>query len=714
MIQYPESGEVVVDVPGNGPLVRFHPQMNKVFGLRLVDGRCVRVANRPAIEWLLPAGYIKLDASNPAHVSARTELNRHANAAEETAQELTDLLNRNTKRDAPLRISRTLIQKLGGDGLRDHVMLETEIRPLRDAIRRTVAGVRRAIDRKNFVVNPEGQILLYGWAFLPPDMDLDTPILLPATVTLVLEPEMAYGTVPAQNLSWKIDGKAISIELIRVDGADSMVQDTHEMVTLDSAGGKWRFPNSDLPPGSEYVARVRGIWGSADSNRVKIPVEDKQVDPPLIPPEPVIVPPAITSHVALPPIPVSAVAPPQRKPYPCNRLWLCRCRWKFCEFCRNFWNALWILLCRWFWFIASILLGLVALAILWYLLSWVFPWLWSSSSLPIIPSIPTPIISTVPVVPSAAQPLCALQMDAEGQGGVREQLIDMKDVPIQTEDGTGKKYLCFSITYDALQVKDRILFIATKGMNASEDIVLRSSISSIYNDLSEYVTSQPFNEPHPYFEPRIDCPAGARIWDSMCVSGAGEFPVKITEDHIELMDAADPFYKKVRILIFGGCEGVNVDYTQWKLSLQCNADCSSNKDQDQPVKRSTSQGGSAPDSVEPVIIPFPVIDAPILSPVIVSPIFPNDPNAVRDIPFVKPGPVPKPSINPIVPVVPSPSTGSNSPTPSPLQAPDKSRDIPFVKPRKTNNPSAAGLFVLIPGAGNLIVGFKEVYIWLLV
>ena len=711
MIQYPESGEVVVDVPGNGPLVRFHPQMNKVFGARLVDGRCVKVANRQAIEWLLPASFIKVDSTNFSHFSAQAELNRHANAAEETAQELTDLLNRNSKRDAPLRISSTLIKRLGGDGLRDHVMLETEIRPLCDAIRRTVAGVRRAIERKNFISNPDGQILLYGWAFLPPDIDLDTPTLLPATVTLVLEPEMAYGTVPAQNLSWKIDGKATSIELIRVDGADSIVQDTHEVVTLDSADGKWRFPKSDLPPGSEYVARVRGSWGSADSNRVRIPVEDKKVVP-SVSEEPAIVPPAIPSRVAPPPIPVPAVVPPQRNPYPCNRLWLCRCRWKFCEFCRNFWNTLWLFLCRWFWLIASILVGLVALALLWYLLFLVFPWLRSSSSLPIIPPISTIHKTTpVPVAPSASQPICDLQMDAKGQGGVREQLIDMKDVPIQIEEGTGRKYLCFSIAYNTFEIKDRILFIATKGMNASEDIVLRSSISSIYNNLSEYLTSQPFNEPHPYFEPRIECPVGARIWDSMCASGDFQCQVKITEDHIELINVADPFYKKVRILIFGGCEsGASVNDTKWKLSLQCNAHCSSNKEQDQPVKMPPSQSGPTPDSVEPVINPTPVIDSPILPPVIVSPISPNDPNTVRDIPFVKPVAKPKPFINP--PAGPSPSNGSDSPNPSPLSAPDKSRDIPFVKPRKPNNPSVAGLFALIPGAGNLIVGFKEVNIWL--
>ncbi len=43
MIQYSKDGEAIVEIPGRGLILGFRPQMQRVFGQRLIGGRVMKL-----------------------------------------------------------------------------------------------------------------------------------------------------------------------------------------------------------------------------------------------------------------------------------------------------------------------------------------------------------------------------------------------------------------------------------------------------------------------------------------------------------------------------------------------------------------------------------------------------------------------------------------------------------------------------------------------
>ena len=268
MIQYSKNDEAIVEIPGRGLILGFRPQMQRVFGQRLIGGRVIMNGGPVAVDWDL-RGYEQAAPDHPAVILAREELLQHAASAEQAVKELTVLLRNLRPGTDRVRVHRDLINRMGGASTEDHVFEpETEVRPLRDVLARTAAAVRRAIARGDFAVR-DGHAMLYGWVFLPPNFGKD--LELAASVQLTLEPNVPGEDPLIRVLSWKREGPATTIELIRVGETEAPVPSTSRALSSSSITGNWRFPSSALPGGSSYLARVSDAGTFVDSNTVSIP-----------------------------------------------------------------------------------------------------------------------------------------------------------------------------------------------------------------------------------------------------------------------------------------------------------------------------------------------------------------------------------------------------------------------------------------------------------
>lgn len=277
---------MLVEIPGKGLVLGFHSEMQRVFGNRLLKGRQVETARGSAVEWDV-RGCVKAASDDPAVVAARQELADCATDVETTERELTELLAR-SRAQASLRVHRDLVRRMGGTSGEDHVLIaETEIRPRRDALRLTAAGVRRAMQRGDFMLR-DGRAVLFGWACVPRSIEVESGVGPGGSVQLELCDERtsdggtAYERV-IRELEWSAVGSGSAVELVRVDGAEATVAETRIPIKSDPASGRWKFPSSELPVGAKYVARLFGPWGARDSNIVEIPAP---VLPPLGPPKP--------------------------------------------------------------------------------------------------------------------------------------------------------------------------------------------------------------------------------------------------------------------------------------------------------------------------------------------------------------------------------------------------------------------------------------------
>ena len=277
MIQYSKDGEAIVEIPGRGLILGFRPQMQRVFGQRLIGGRVMMNVGPVAVDWDLQ-GYEQASLDDPAVILAREELLQQAASAEQAAKELTQLLRALPPGSNRVRVHRDLINRMGGSSKDDHVFEpETEVRPLRDVLARTAAAVRRAIARGDFAVR-DGHAMLYGWVFLPPNFGKEPEFA--TSVRLSLEPCEPGEDASIRVLAWQREGAATAIELIRRDAPEGPVRNTLQALEPSTTSGTWRFPSSDLPGESKYLARVTNGGHTADSNVVTIP-KDPEVPPPV-------------------------------------------------------------------------------------------------------------------------------------------------------------------------------------------------------------------------------------------------------------------------------------------------------------------------------------------------------------------------------------------------------------------------------------------------
>jgi len=397
VIQRPERGEVVVDVPGKGPLVDFHSRMQRVFGNRLISGRVVEDSGVRAIEWRVPVGGEVAPASSEAVSVAGEELLRCASEADAAAKELGDILRRATGASDTVRVSKDLARRIGATGETDFVLFaDTELRPIRDALERTASAVRRAIARGNFL-QADGSAKLYGWGFLPPQSDDFKPTLA-GTVTLERTADPCDSDRPVEALQWKTTGSFDWVELVRIDGAEAVVLGTHISVAGNPATDHWRFPPNELPSGACYLARAGGkSIATTDSNIVEIlRASAPTAGGVVLPPEP---PTPKPSGPPAPPVAVGGTVvipePPLLPPPPARRgcwPWL--------------WWLLWLLLfLLLLWLLGWLIPALGAL--LWSILSTllgccggVFPWILGWWRGPTLPFAVTPDIrNTYPTIP---------------------------------------------------------------------------------------------------------------------------------------------------------------------------------------------------------------------------------------------------------------------------------------------------------------------------
>lgn len=268
MIQLPKSGEVLVDVPGRGPLVDLHARLQPIFGHRLGAGTVVVAEGGRGVDWSVEtAGIGELTDLE----AARDELSEGISAAIEIADRIDDLLRKSRDPDARVRVPGELMQRMGAPRGEDASLGGRELRYLRDALRRTAIGVRRAVGRQEFGLASR-RVVLYGWCFLPGEANLDEPNAS-AEVTLRAVREIGDAT-DDWVFHWEVRGWPTSVELVSLDGDGETVAGTRSETRGHAPSGAWRLEAGRVRPGSSYLARAVGDAGEVVSETVRIPDDD--------------------------------------------------------------------------------------------------------------------------------------------------------------------------------------------------------------------------------------------------------------------------------------------------------------------------------------------------------------------------------------------------------------------------------------------------------
>jgi hypothetical protein len=287
VIQYPRSGELVVEVPRVGAIILEKPYeyLNRAFEGRLIKGRRVGPQN-PGVEWLVGSA-TQCDPADPRALEALRSLRLQSERVAAAA----DALDRILRSRVGARLVKVPAEVLGSIG-RPIDKAYTEVprdtaAVLAEVLRKGTAGVKRAIER-GYLVSDGETYRVYGWCFLPPDGVIDPGA--PPTVSLQYQEEQVQGRRAVQLLTWTLDTDAESIELLCADGSDQPVDGTLAQIEPGSRSGQWRFARGELPPGERYCARARWSEGVVVSAAVQVPNSPAPVPPPSPPQAPPALP----------------------------------------------------------------------------------------------------------------------------------------------------------------------------------------------------------------------------------------------------------------------------------------------------------------------------------------------------------------------------------------------------------------------------------------
>ena len=310
MIEVLEPGQVLIEIPGHGPILQFTDYLNRQFGGMLAAGRQVQQGHARAVDWQID-GLQRLDAKDPRVIRATVTLQASLQRVSAAVEEISLLLT--ASRADRIRIHKALSSAIGGRGQADAVYQRSEVEHLRMVNRLAASGVQRAMERGEFYGDGH-KLVLRGWAILPLELQpppTQGPVEVSGSMGLA---EMVDGR-PVHVVVWHTSGPATSVQLYEFDSSNNLVpvEGTNESVSGNPGSGRWRFASERLPTGKQLVVAAYG----ADSEIRSTPfvVEGVLVTPPAVPP--VVVPPVVVPPVAVPPVtsppfvlPPMAVTPP--------------------------------------------------------------------------------------------------------------------------------------------------------------------------------------------------------------------------------------------------------------------------------------------------------------------------------------------------------------------------------------------------------------------
>lgn len=182
--------------------------------------------------------------------------------------------------------------------------------------------------------------------------------------------------------------------------------------------------------------------------------------------------------------------------------------------------------------------------------------------------------------------LCTNEFNENGEGRCLQTYdVFLTGLEILTNTD-GKKYVEFCMNVNAYTLKDRFMLIASKGENPAQTTLFRDNISTSFYGVCSVPTDSDYINALTNGILPIRFGGGQSsvcvITDTDCVSNTQSTYVQITEDQVELNDNTDPWYKKIRLFVFGGCSGTQVaDNTRWEVNFNCNiSSCSVGDTQD--------------------------------------------------------------------------------------------------------------------------------------
>jgi len=199
-------------------------------------------------------------------------------------------------------------------------------------------------------------------------------------------------------------------------------------------------------------------------------------------------------------------------------------------------------------------------------------------------------------------PICTFTESEESEGScLRVYDISIDGAPVSGIDYMTK--LC--LTYQMYTLRDRIMVLKTKG-----NPLYREAPAPGYDyspqpstcNSSFYYTYYSTNTLHPYLGVSSVSAQAAIIFDSLCINtpfGAVKQTITVDSSSVEMQNTTDPWYKKIRVFMFGACFGQNL--SQYEFQFTC-GECPSPLVQDTPIYIDVIISGTN--------IQMPVIDSP--------------------------------------------------------------------------------------------------------
>jgi len=268
VIQAPQPGDLIAEIPGKGPLLTWAPQISAMFGGLLAEGRVIESGGVRSIEWKVD-GMHRLGPDDGRVRTAAERLRTAIASMRELAVQLDEQLRAQPDAER-IRVGAAQVKALGG-AERDAILARPEVEHYRAMASLAAEAVDRALRRSEFVGDGT-RLRLVGWGFLPAQgaQASARPAL---KVRLERRPDETSDGCQIVVLRWAVAGEASGVELRScVPGATSMrsVPATATTVTADPASGTWRFPAESFPPGTVVRAMATAPGAVAQSTELRI------------------------------------------------------------------------------------------------------------------------------------------------------------------------------------------------------------------------------------------------------------------------------------------------------------------------------------------------------------------------------------------------------------------------------------------------------------